>query len=76
MSGMTDKEVEQFNKDSDNYMTSKVREMAKNFGFNSTFADDDLMIIGSLANKAIEAGLTDHLNEGISSRLKHIKDKL
>jgi len=71
---MTDEEVDEFNKMADESMTSAVRKYAKNFGFNCTFADDDLHVMCSLANRAIEAGLTDHLNESISSRLKRIKD--
>lgn len=47
-----------------------IRKSAKEFGFNCTFVDDDLKIICSLAARAIEAGLTDHLNPEIQKSLK------
>ncbi len=51
-------------------VVNMLRKAAKDFGFNCTFADEDLAIICSLANRAIKENLTDHLSENIRSRLR------
>ena len=48
-----------------------VRSKAKAMGFNCTFVDDDLAIMASLAARAIDAGLTDHLSKDMQERLSN-----
>jgi len=68
--------IDEINKEADTEAIIWIRDAAKKFGFNCTFADDDFMIICSLANRAIEADLTDHLHKSIIERLKlHVGQK-
>lgn len=47
-----------------------IRDSAKELGFNCTFVDDDLRIIHSLAERAVKAGLTDHLSENMQNQIR------
>lgn len=53
-----------------NWIRTAAREIT---GGNCAFVDDDLRVLAHLAKRAVDAGLTDQLSEGVRKDIEAVK---